>query len=192
MEGWVREMEHLFDLEAKVLLWIQENIRNDVLSLFLIFITKLGDLGVIWIALTAVLVICKKTRKKGCVAGVSLTLTALVTNLVLKRLVQRTRPYDAIDNLEILVPRLEDFSFPSGHTAVSFGVAVAIYMLFPKKYGYAALALAFLIGLSRLYVGVHYPTDVIGGALTGIVTAVLTVKAGQKWFGIERKQRIVR
>lgn len=84
-------------------------------------------------------------------------------------LVARTRPYDLL-GYEILVRRLGDYSFPSGHTSASFAAATAIYAI-DRRWGAAAYVLAALIGFSRLYLGVHFPTDVLAGAVVGILAA---------------------
>ena len=126
----------------------------------------------------------KKTRKAGVTALLALAIGAVVTNLCLKDLVARIRPYDSVEGLVPLVARLKDYSFPSGHTCASFACAGVYYKAFPGKWGKAAMVLAVLIALSRLYVGVHYPTDVlvslilgsIYGALVGTFSALAALK----------------
>lgn len=96
----------------------------------------------------------------------------LVNNLVLKNAVARIRPYEVITNLHILIEKQKDLSFPSGHTGSSFAAAVILYKELPKKIGVPALVFALFIAISRLYVGVHYPSDVIAGAVTGTLIAL--------------------
>ena len=84
--------------------------------------------------------------------------------------------------VEGLIGAQSDFSFPSGHSGASFAVAVVMFMEMPKKYGVPALIVATLIAFSRLYVGVHYPFDVIAGVLTGTIYAVITVAIYRKFF----------
>ena len=98
----------------------------------------------------------------------ALVIGALITNVALKNIVARIRPYEVVDGLKLLIEPQSDFSFPSGHTCASIGAAVAMYSFLEKKWGVLLLALAVLISISRLYVGVHYPIDVIGGAIAGI------------------------
>ena len=100
----------------------------------------------------------------------------MFNNLLLKNLVARTRPYEVIDGLQLLVSRAVDLSFPSGHAASSFAAAVVMAKLLPKRYGIAALILAGLIAFSRLYVGIHYPTDVLFGAVSGCLIGWLVAK----------------
>lgn len=146
------------------------------------FITHLGDAGWCWILLAVILLIVKKTRKIGLVTAVSLLSSYVVNNLILKNLVARVRPYEAVDGLQRIIEAQSDFSFPSGHSASSFAAAVVIFMLCPRKYGVPALVLAFLIALSRLYVGVHYPTDVLTGVISGTVIAVIVCTVYKKKF----------
>ena len=172
-------------MEADILLWIQNNIRNDVLTPIFKFITTLGNAGVIWIVLSVGLLIPKKTRRVGVLALVSLLFSALIDNVILKNVVARTRPYDLIEGLTSLVGAQKDYSFPSGHTGSDFAAAVVMFRGLPKKFGIPILVFACLMGLSRLYVGVHYPSDVLGGVLIGTGIALLTYWSGTAW--IEQK-----
>lgn len=172
-------------MEADILLWIQNNIRNDVLTPIFKFVTTLGNAGMIWIVLSVGLLIPKKTRRVGVLALVSLSFSALIDNVILKNVVARTRPYDVIEGLTSLVGVQKDYSFPSGHTGSAFAAAVVMFLGLPKKYGIPILVFACLMGLSRLYVGVHYPSDVLGGVLIGTGIALLTYWSGTAW--IEQK-----
>lgn len=172
-------------MEADILLWIQNNIRNDVLNPIFKFITTLGNAGVIWIVFSVGLLIPKKTRRVGVLALVSLLFSALIDNVILKNVVARTRPYDVIEGLTSLVGAQKDYSFPSGHTGSAFAAAVVMFRELPKKFGIPILVFACLMGLSRLYVGVHYPSDVLGGVLIGTGIALLTHWFGTVW--IEQK-----
>ena len=162
-------------MEANILLWIQNNLRAAWLDPIVKCITYLGEAGWIWIALSVVLICVKQYRKTGITCGTSLVLHLLVVNVAAKNLFRRTRPYEAIEGLTRIIAEQSDFSFPSGHTSASFAVAVVLLLRAPKKISIPAIVLAMLISLSRLYVGVHYPTDVLGGALTGTVCAFLAV-----------------
>ena len=165
-------LEWIHHADAQILLFIQQYLRSGMFTWFWKGITFLGDGGWFWIVLGLGLLIPQKTRKAGITALLALALGALVTNLGLKNLVARVRPYDAVEGLVPLVARLKDYSFPSGHTCASFACAAVYYKLYPGKWGNAALILAVLIALSRLYVGVHYPTDVVAGGIVGWVCAV--------------------
>ena len=164
-------------MEGSILLWIQENMRSDVLTPFFKVITLLGNTGTIWIFLSIFLLCIKSTRKIGLTCATSLLTSFIINNLILKNLFARTRPYEVISNLNALIPFPNDYSFPSGHTAASFAVATVIFLTMPKKYGIPALILAVLVSFSRLYLGVHYPTDVIFGMLSATIIASICTQA---------------
>ena len=168
-------MDVFLPFDSPILLWIQSNLRVDAITPVVKLITHLGDKGLFWIVLTLALMAWRKTRRTGIVCAISMVIGLLVTNLVIKNWVGRIRPYEVIDGLVCLVNPEKDFSFPSGHTTNSLACAVVLFRLMPKKYGVPALVLAILIALSRLYVGVHYPTDVIGGAIIGVCSALLAI-----------------
>lgn len=170
----------LYELDVNILLFIQEHLRFDFLTPILKFLTMLGDHGMLWIGVALLLVFIKRTRPIGATASASLAINALLVNVFLKNIVARTRPYEVIDGLTRLVGEQSDFSFPSGHTSSAFSVAVVMFMLMPKKYGVPALIVATLIAYSRLYVGVHYPSDVIGGLIIGILASVICVAIYKK------------
>lgn len=160
-------------MEESILLGIQEHLRSPYLDPVMIFITHLGDSGWFWVVLTGIFLVFLGTRKMGATSALALVLSLLINNICLKNLVARIRPYDRIEGLVRLVGEQVDFSFPSGHSATSFAAAFVIFLNLPKRYGIPALVLAGLIAFSRLYVGVHYPTDVLSGMLSGIFCAVL-------------------
>lgn len=142
-------------------------------------ITSFGESGIFWIALSLVLMLPKKTRRAGFSMGLALLLGVILGNGVLKNLIARPRPYDLDPTLAHRLAWGEmstDFSFPSGHTLASFEAATALFCRH-KKWGAAALVLAFFVSLSRLFLLVHYPTDLISGALLGILFALLASKA---------------
>lgn len=138
--------------------------------------SKLGDAGFIWILLTGVLLMIPKTRKVGILVSVALLLDVLTCNVILKPLIARTRPYDVNTAVELLIRAPRDYSFPSGHTAASFAAAAALWFADKKKLAIPALVLAVLIAFSRMYFYVHYPTDVLGGAILGMVCGWLSYK----------------
>ena len=161
-------IDFLLQMDGNVLLFIQEHVRQEWMDWFWTSITRLGDGGYFWILLAVALLIPKQTRPAGIAALLALSVGALITNVAVKNIVARTRPYEVIDGLAILIERQKDFSFPSGHTNASFAAAFALFKTLPARWGAAALVLAGLIALSRLYVGVHYPSDVLGGVLFGL------------------------
>ncbi len=181
-------LEALLNLDGNILLFIQEYIRNPLLTPILTFITSLGDGARIWIIASILLLIPKKTRRVGMMSGLALLGVLFVNNTLIKNIVARPRPYTVLENLSILIPEPDEFSFPSGHTASSFATAMVFYRQFPKKWGIPALILAALIGFSRLYVGVHYPTDVLGGIVSGTLIAISAEYIVLKVLGFLEKE----
>ena len=135
-----------------------------------------NNAGIACILIVAVFIYFKNLRKVGILMGISLILEFILTNLIIKNWVARIRPYEVIDGLTLIVSKAHDFSFPSGHTGSAFALAVVIFMVMERKYGIIALALASLMGFSRLYVGIHYPSDVLGGIVLGVITSIIAVK----------------
>lgn len=163
-------------LEASIILWIQENLRG-VMDGFWVFVTHLGDDGLLWIAMGITLLFFKKTRPIGFTVLLSLLFDYLIVNVTLKGLVARPRPFVVNELIEPLVGGVSPYrSLPSGHSAGSFAAMFALYKWVPKKIGIPALVLASLVALSRLYVGVHHPTDIIGGCIIGFVCSVLAYR----------------
>lgn len=150
-----------------------QGIHTPLLDTVLVFITKLGDNGLIWILLAAALLLFKRTRKYGLVMAAALVADLVLCNLVLKNLVARVRPYDMNTAVILLVERLHDYSFPSGHTAAAFTAVAALWFAGQKSFSLIVLILAVLIAFSRLYLYVHYPTDVLGGVVIGILCGYL-------------------
>lgn len=173
-------MELLTTMEGGILLFIQENLRMPVLNEIMCFITTLGNKGAIWIVFSLLMLCFKRTRKAGLASAIALLLSLLVTNIALKNIIHRIRPYEVIESLNILVKAEHSFSFPSGHSSGSLAGGWAMFRMLPKKWGVPALVLAVLISLSRLYVGVHFPTDVLGGVIIGVLVAEAGVAAVKK------------
>lgn len=154
-------------LDGQILLFLQEYIRNPVLNNIFIFLTTLGDREIIWIVGSLILIIPKKTRWTGVLSLFVVIFTAVLNNMVLKNIFERVRPYDALDGLKCMIHRVGGYSFPSGHAATSFAAATVWYCRIKGPFGKMAIIVAFLIAFSRVYLGVHYPTDIIGGAVLG-------------------------
>lgn len=159
------------NFEIGILDFIKDTFSCAFLDKVMPIITLFGDKGIFWIAVAVLLIICKKTRKTGISMGAALLIGVIVGNLILKNAVARIRPYDLNSGVELLVNALSDYSFPSGHTLASFEAATVL-LIRDKRLGIPALVLAILIALSRLYLYVHYPTDVLAGALLGALIGV--------------------
>lgn len=163
-------MNWLNEFELPVLFWIREHLTNPFLDAVMPYISSLAHTGEVWILLALILLCFKKTRKAGVAMAIAMVCGYLIGNMGMKNLFARTRPYDVAE-VELLVAKLHDFSFPSGHTLVSFEAATALFY-YHRKWGIAALSLATVIAYSRLYLFVHYPTDVLAGALLGVAIAL--------------------
>ena len=157
----------LLSLDGQILLLIQDHLRWEPLNPFVIGFTRSGEFGLIWIVITVLLLLFKKTRRAGLCSALALIASLCVTNFFLKNYVARIRPYEVVQGLNSLVGPVGEWSFPSGHASSSFAAAIAIYKSRPKRLGVPCVILAVLMCLSRLYIGVHYPSDVIGGAVIG-------------------------
>lgn len=163
-------------LDDTLLLWIQEHLRMSFLSIPMVFFSTLGNAGVFWIVLSIVLITLPRTRKYGMLALTSLFICFLFNNILLKNLVARPRPYKHLSELVMLMQAPSDYSFPSGHACSSFATSGALLWSMKKTWNrvrISCILLAALISFSRLYVGVHYPTDVLVGALIGLVGSYL-------------------
>ena len=165
----------LQSLDESIQFFIQSHFHVPFLDTLFIFITKLGDSGLIWIALGLALVCFRKTRKCGVAVLLALLTEWAICNGILKNMIARPRPYTLYPDIPLYVPRLHSYSFPSGHAASSFVAAVALFQFY-KKSGITAITLATLIAFSRVYLFMHWPTDVLAGALLGTLIAFCTVK----------------
>lgn len=152
--------------DFSILDFIQSHLRCGFLDTVLVFITKLGNSGWIWIAVTLLLLLLPKTRKWGLAMAVSLALESLCCDMLLKPLVARPRPFTVNPSVTLLIAPPHGFSFPSGHTGASFAATSALYFS-KSRFWIPALLLSAAIAFSRLYLYVHYPTDVFAGALLG-------------------------
>ncbi len=180
--------------DAGFLLYIQEYIRSDFLNPIMKVLTHSGDKGILLIVLILAFLIIPRTRAIGIMSTISIVIEALLNNVLLKNLIARTRPYDEIEGLINLVGRQSDYSFPSGHTGAAFAVAGAMLVvalfglpmiektgefkredpsLTFKLISVILIMYATLLAFSRMYVGVHYPTDVLCGLLLGLGTSAV-------------------
>ncbi len=160
------------EFEIKILDFIQERLRCGFLDNIMVLLTRLADDGIVWIVLAISLICFKQTRKMGITLSLALVLGLVVGNLGLKNLFARVRPYDVKHGVNLLIEKLSDYSFPSGHTRCCFESGMAMYLC-DKRFGKVAFVLGGLIGFSRMYLYVHYPTDVLAGALLGLLNGFI-------------------
>lgn len=167
-------LQFIQNFDEASLLWIQSFLRFDFLTPILRFLSQLFDHGMLSIILCILFLFFKKSRYLGFTATTSLILGTVITNLTLKNLVGRARPYQVLDTLETLTHLPADSSFPSGHTCAAFAVAGVLFFCCARKIGIPALIFATLIGWSRLYLGIHFPTDVFVGTFIGLITSFIS------------------
>lgn len=161
---------------------VRENIANEFLDFLMPIVTLIGEDGILWIAVAVLLMVFGKTRKAGFVMALSLAIGFVLVNLGLKPLIDRPRPYEIDTGVKLLVHSLGDGSFPSGHTLACFEAAVSLLLCKYKRAGAAALVAAFAVAFSRVYLYVHYPTDVIVGAILGAVFAYIAYVVVNKLY----------
>ena len=163
------------------------SLRTAFLDDFFSTITHLGDAGIVWIVLALSLLCRRKTRPLGVCMALALIFDLLLCNLCLKPLIDRPRPF-ALREIALLISAPHDASFPSGHTAASFAAA-GVLALRRSKFAAPALILASVIAFSRLYLYVHFPTDVLGGILVGMICAALGCFFGMRLCNIPTKTK---
>ena len=177
----------LWKFDFEILFFIQNHIRNSVLDVIVPFYTHLGEGGIIWIALGLVLLIPKKYRKCGIMVLAALLVMLIVNNVILKNLIARERPCFYYPEVVDLVKVPSSYSFPSGHTVSAFAVAFTVFLQH-KKLGIVTIVMAALMALTRLYVFVHFPTDIYGGIIVAAAIAGFVYFAEKKITPIIEKK----
>lgn len=181
-------MNALNGFEIGILDFIQNHLRFDFLDDMMVLFTRLADDGIIWIVLAVALLCFKQTRKMGITLALALIFGLIVGNLGLKNLFARVRPYNANTEIELLIEPLKSYSFPSGHTRCCFESAMAMYLC-DKRFGKVAFVLGGIIGFSRMYLYMHYPSDVIGGVILGLVNGVIAFLIVDKIYKLIEDRR---
>lgn len=177
--------EWIMNFDFSVLTLIQAHVKCAFLDVLMPFLSSLGAHGEIWIVWALVLCCWRKYRKEGVCILVGLLLGLLLGNLLLKNLIARPRPCWLNPDVPLLVPIPDDFSFPSGHTLSSF-IAAFLLAKTDRKFGAVAIPLACLMAFSRLYLYVHFPTDIIGGFLLAAAIAYAVWQGKKQW---EKKRK---
>lgn len=161
-------------LDWTILYFIQNHLTNPGMDWLMPKITMLGDFGAIWIIIAILLISIKKYRVHGLTLLLALAIGILIGNLGLKNIIARPRPCWIDHNIQMLIPMPKDFSFPSGHTLAAVIAATCLYMT-NKWFGIFVIILASLIAFSRLYLFVHFPSDVLASIILGLIIAVLAI-----------------
>lgn len=161
-------------VDNTILRWINVKFRNKTFDKIMPIITSAGNLGIIWIVISVLLITKKDYRVLGQTILIALVITTIIGEGVIKNIVKRKRPFYGNDDKELLISRPITYSFPSGHTASSFAVAT-VFIKTDNAASLEIMLLACLIAFSRIYLGVHYPSDVIGGGIIGTLCGLITV-----------------
>jgi undecaprenyl-diphosphatase len=192
MKSEFKLKNRIFNIEENILLYVQNNLRNEKTDKLMKFITSLGDKGILWSSIAVGLAASDKYKRTGIKVCASLVIGVILTNLTTKNAVHRLRPFDVIDELKTLIPPPKDWSFPSGHTTSSIAAGLILFSELPSYIGIPALTLGTMISVSRIYTGVHYPSDVIAGAVAGIIASVISDKSVDKYFEVDKKCRQIK
>ena len=169
------------NIDFAILDFIQEHIRCSFLDAIVPIITLLGEKGILMTSVGLIMLLASRYRRCGISVLLSLIASLMVGNLALKHIVSRARPCRINDTVQMLVAIPRDYSFPSGHSMCTFAAATVIFM-FDKRLGIPALIIAALVALSRLYLYVHFPSDVLAGTIIGIAIGVFAANAVNLFF----------
>lgn len=159
-----------------------QKIRFPILDKLMVMISSLSNGGFIWIILAIFLLAKKDKKKTGFILALALILDLFVTNILLKNITASLRPFQYRNDIELLIKKPLDYSFPSGHAAASFTGASLLYLRGEKKLFKPFFILALLTGFSRLYLYVHFPSDVIAGIIVGILLSNLSNYLAEKYI----------
>lgn len=183
--------EWIQSVDLTVVRFVRENLANGFLDFLMPLITLFGEAGIVPIVLSLVMMFFKKTRKAGITIACSLAFGFIIGNLALKNIVARPRPYSVDTDVILLINKLSDYSFPSGHTLATFECAVCLLLNKFRKIGIIAIVIATLVALSRVYLYVHYPTDVIAGSVLGTLFAFVSyVIVSKVYSAVQKKKEI--
>lgn len=165
-------MEAIQAFDFSVLDWIQQYLRCSFLDFFTVFLSYITTSGIIWIVAGIVLLFFRKTRTAGIILLASLALAFLTGDVLLKHIVSRPRPFEVNTAFKLLIKPPTGSSFPSTHSSLA-AAATTVLLVKKRVLGFVALALAVCIAFSRLYLYVHFPTDVLCGLLLGVICATV-------------------
>lgn len=172
-----RMMGGILSLDFKILNYLQQ-FHSGPLDLIMKFFTYIGENGYIWIALGLLFLCFKKTRKMGIYLLITLAIEFICNDLVLKHIIKRQRPFFYNKRINMVIKRPTSYSFPSGHASAAFSSATAIFM-HDKIKGLFAYLVAIAISVSRIYFYVHYPSDIVCGAILGMIVAIIVRLMGK-------------
>ncbi|MCI9224248.1 MAG: phosphatase PAP2 family protein [Acutalibacter sp.] len=170
--------------DSAVMTFVQSGFHNPVTDTIFPAVTYLGESGIFWILLSLLIIALGRKngwRTTGCLMLAAMLLGLLLGEIALKNIICRPRPFQEMPEISLLIPPPSGYSFPSGHSCASFAAATIIFLK-DKRPGTAALALAALIAFSRVFLFVHYPTDVLAGSLLGVLCALAAAYGYRRLF----------
>lgn len=174
-------------LDFAILNWIQTNLRCVFLDHLMPLVTLYAEHGILLIGIGILLLLFRSRRVCGAAVLTGLTSGLLIGNILLKNLIARQRPCWINTDLDMLVSIPTDYSFPSGHTLHCF-IMATVLLHYDRRLGIPALMMAILVAFSRLYLYVHYPTDVLAGAALGIGIGLLTTAVFDRAMKLEKQK----
>ncbi|MDE5569918.1 MAG: phosphatase PAP2 family protein [Ruminococcus sp.] len=181
-------MDIIREIDFMVLEYIREHLRNGFLDNIMPVVTAFGNMGMFWVVVALIISAKRKYRKCSITMMIGMIMGVILGNFVVKNIVRRDRPCWINEIGDMLIANPQDFSFPSGHTMSSF-IAATILFYYDKRLGVPSFGVALLIAFSRMYLYVHFPTDIIGGALLGVGIAIMTVSLTNRYI-FDRKQTV--
>ena len=197
--SWINATFSSFDIGVSTAVHELYNFAGGFFTPFFEFISFLGKDGIILILIALTLTYFRKTRRFGTAMAIGLAIGAILTNLVLKVAIARPRPFADESSifyqlwLTVGQNMESDKSFPSGHTTAAFAAMTAVYLVGDKRISWTAYIFAFLMGIARIYLVVHYPSDVVAGLVTGVVAGIvgtlIATKLPHKWYELEFVKR---
>ncbi len=179
-------IDKIYEIDHAILLFIQENLRVDFLNPIMEISSLLVNAGILWIVLSLILMCFKKTRMMGIVTLSSIAFCFLINNVIIKNVVARARPFDTYSDIIPLIAKPTDYSFASGHTTCSFAAAGVLCRFLNKPLAAVTVIYAALVAFSRLYLGVHYPSDVLVGFIIGFCGSLLIYYLYSKKFDLDK------
>ena len=174
-------MDYIEAVDIKILLFLIEHVHNPIIDHILYFFTTIGNKGLVWIIISVIMFIKRSTRKTGIIMLFALLLGLILGEIILKPTVGRLRPFLKYEGFESVISNLSPNSFPSGHTTSSFAASTVIFIK-KIKFRMFYIILAFLIAFSRIYFTVHYPSDIVGGIILGLICAYASTQIEKKVY----------
>ncbi|MGL5380307.1 phosphatase PAP2 family protein [Clostridium sp.] len=182
-------MDLIYSFDIRILMWIREYLDCKALDNIMKLVSTLGNAGAIWIFIGIVLLFSKRYRGVGITLLLALLITSILGEGIIKNIIQRVRPFVSNPDIKLIIEAPNSYSFPSGHTASSFAAANVLAKYFKDKkylfYGFAAL-----MAFSRLYLFVHYPSDIIGGIILGLIGGRIAIYIYKKYLSRKNKSKI--